>query len=161
MKDSESLAAQLLEAEESLRTTLEQACATNLSRADTGELIRVEEMLAIASEAAKKAISIRRRRRHEHAPSPDDSRTGESREFTDAGGIRWTAWSVHPTSDDVEKNAKLLGDYREGWIAFESNTGKRRLRPIPVRWSTLDEQGLRDLLARAKDVPTRRLGERP
>ena len=81
MNETGPFAAELREAEEELKTTLERACSTNLSRADTGELIRVDEMLAIASEAAKKAISIRRRRHQDPAPSRRSARPAEHREF--------------------------------------------------------------------------------
>src|SRR3954468_16900588 len=40
-----------------LKHALDEACRADISRADTGELIRVEEVLAIANEAAKEAIS--------------------------------------------------------------------------------------------------------
>src|SRR6185312_7684326 len=48
-----------------LRTALDEACRTNFERANTGELIRVEEVLAIANEAAKEVISVRQRLRGE------------------------------------------------------------------------------------------------
>jgi len=52
----------LQEAEQQLDKTLAEVCETpSASRLDTGELIRVEESLALAAEAAKEAVSIRRK----------------------------------------------------------------------------------------------------
>ena len=52
----------LQEAEQQLDKTLAEVCETpSASRLDTGQLIRVEESLALAAEAAKEAVSIRRK----------------------------------------------------------------------------------------------------
>lgn len=160
MENTEPLAAELREAERALKSSLEQACSTNVSRADTGELIRIEEMLAIASEAAKKAISIRRRRhedRREPAPAPPG---GRQRRFTDEHGTEWMAWAVQPPGSRTERSAQLLGDFRHGWLAFESAGSKRRLHPIPDGWEDLDDTGLRALLVQAHSVPGRRTDDR-
>ena len=61
---------ELDEAERLLRESLGQVCATDPTRADTGEMIRLDEMLAIAGEAAKRAVSLRRRMRQEGKPAP-------------------------------------------------------------------------------------------
>jgi hypothetical protein len=50
-------------AESRLKSALDEACQTDVERVNTGELIRVEEVLAIANEAAKEAVSVRRRLR--------------------------------------------------------------------------------------------------
>lgn len=53
---------QLQRVEQQLDRTLEEVCETPLAeRLDTGQLIRVEESLALAAEAAKEAVSLRRR----------------------------------------------------------------------------------------------------
>src|SRR6185369_1479626 len=88
---------------------------------NTGELIRVEEVLAIANEAAKEAVSVRRRLRGQKreasrrtsAPSAaqpsvrdandpsgvsipaDQSRL---REVSGDGRVRWTVFAVYPDS---------------------------------------------------------------
>lgn len=67
---------QLKKAEQQLDQTLAEVCETETAaRLDTGELIRVEETLALAAEAAKEAVSLRRRM---HADQERDS--GEGRE---------------------------------------------------------------------------------
>lgn len=54
----------LEEAEGRLNETLEEVCdSPAVETLDTGEFIRVEESLSIAAEAAKEAVSLRRKRR--------------------------------------------------------------------------------------------------
>lgn len=61
---TDALRPQLEKAEEQLDRTLEQVCETpSAARLDTGQLIRVEESLALATEAAKEAVSLRRKMR--------------------------------------------------------------------------------------------------
>jgi hypothetical protein len=60
-RDSAELRPQLAEATESLGDALKEACSMDPSSANTGELIQIDELLAIAGESAKKAISVRRR----------------------------------------------------------------------------------------------------
>ena len=60
-RDSAELRPQLAEATESLEGALKEACSMDPSSANTGELIQIDELLAIAGESAKKAISVRRR----------------------------------------------------------------------------------------------------
>jgi len=72
----EPLRPQLKKVEQQLDRTLAEVCETETAaRLDTGELIRVEENLALAAEAAKEAVSLRRRM---HADQERGS--GEGRE---------------------------------------------------------------------------------
>ena len=58
----EPLRPRLEDAERKLDETLEEVCESPAAeKLDTGELIRVEETLALATEAAKEAVSLRRR----------------------------------------------------------------------------------------------------
>lgn len=67
---------QLKKVEQQLDRTLAEVCETETAaRLDTGELIRVEENLALAAEAAKEAVSLRRRM---HADQ--ERHSGEGRE---------------------------------------------------------------------------------
>ncbi len=60
----DDLEPRLRAAEESLGASLEEVCADQSpEEMDTGELIRVEETLAIAAEAAKEAVTLRRKRK--------------------------------------------------------------------------------------------------
>ena len=64
---AEPLRPKLQEAEQQLDRTLAEVCETpTASRLDTGQLIRVGESLALAAEAAKEAVSLRRKLRVDH-----------------------------------------------------------------------------------------------
>ena len=160
MRD-EPLAIEQREAEDALKTSLQEACQMDVSRADTGELIRVEEMLAIATDAAKKAISIRRKRRQERrdlaeaVPEPGPQRT-----FTGADGAVWTVRAVQPQGVGPGNHSRLPGAFRSGWLAFECDGRKRRLSPIPANWDQLGDQELGELCGEAEEAPVRRRDDR-
>lgn len=180
MYDDAELQPTLQEAQETLKHSLSEACGTDPSRADTGELIRLEEMLSIASDAAKKAVSVRRRlgekRRKSAAKAPREplpERTTPTeghdavshpalvqRTFTDARGVAWSVWSVYPSQGAA--NAALRGTFSQGWLAFECDVERRRLSPIPDDWEQLDEAGLASLCGQAVTAaPPRRRSSRP
>ena len=160
------LVPELRDAELALDQALAQACASKSpSGADTGELIRVEEMLAIASEAAKRAISLRRRRRSEKTQRATRWAMGDAeaaaglgashRTFTDARGIWWDVFAVYPDARQAP-HSSLKGTFQQGWLCFDSGTEKRRLSPIPDDWRTVAEQDLEELAKRAKLASSRR-----
>lgn len=60
-RNSAELQPQLVAAQEKLGDALKEACAMDPAKANTGELIQIEELLAIANDSAKMAISVRRR----------------------------------------------------------------------------------------------------
>jgi hypothetical protein len=35
-----------------------------------------------------------------------------------------------------------MGDFREGWLTFDNGTERRRLAPVPERWSELPDERL-------------------
>ena len=60
--DDHPLRPTLAATELQLQSALEEVCEdVSIPEANTGELIRIEETLAAASDAAKRAISLRRR----------------------------------------------------------------------------------------------------
>ena len=61
----DSLEPKLAQAQETLDAALEKACGVDVRKADTGEMIRIEETLAIAAQAAKEVVSVRLRRRNQ------------------------------------------------------------------------------------------------
>jgi hypothetical protein len=168
-EQSEFLRPRLVEAQETLKETLDHACRAEIYSADTGELIRIEEMLAIADEAAKEAISIRRKLRRDTEisrpntsgapqrvaarPDPDPAALEPHRVFEDASGTRWDAYAIHPSASSGR--VRLPEPYRNGWLAFESAAEKRRLSPIPEGWQSLPDDALRALCGRAEIVPRR------
>lgn len=169
-EQNEYLRPRLEQAQETLRESLAEACGAEIYSADTGELIRIEEMLAIADEAAKEAISIRRRLRGDEEralPAPSDELPRSAtviesdggvaveahRLFEDAGGTRWDAFAIHPSASAAR--VRLPEPYRSGWLAFESMGEKRRLSPIPDGWQSMPDDALSALCGRAEIVPRR------
>lgn len=93
------------------------------------------------------------------------------REFTDADGVRWEAWDVHPThverrlaeaaegAPDRERRVADQGarmqvrpEFAHGWLAFQSRHERRRLAPAPVGWEELDDDALGRLCAQADRI---------
>jgi hypothetical protein len=62
---SDPLEPRLAEAQQTLDRALDEACGVDVSKANTGEMIRIEETLAIAAAAAKEVVSVRLRRREQ------------------------------------------------------------------------------------------------
>lgn len=170
------LTPELREAEETLEAALAEACAAKpASEIDTGELIHVEEMLAVASDAAKRAVSLRRKRRvdsEDRAASGGQraragraamadaeaaaSRSAVHRTFTGEGGVTWDVFAVYPEAR-LSPHSQLKGTFSQGWLCYDSGVEKRRLSPIPDDWQTLSDQELERLAARA-EVAARKRG---
>src|ERR1051325_4721773 len=130
-EEHEALRPKLERAQETLQLALDQACNADLGDADTGELIRLEEVLAIANEAAKEAVSVRRRLGRGRPGTAEGHR-----EIEDERGIRWTVFAVFPSTLTSER-APLREPYTRGWLAFDSGMETRRLAPVPENWATL------------------------
>lgn len=171
---SDPLRPDLREAADTLEHALAEACASKpADEADTGELIRVEEMLALAGEAARRAISIHRQGREqaESAGAEPESVEGQMgdqpvaqshRLFDDARGVRWDVWAVYPEGRPSQVSA-LPGTFQTGWLVFESTNEKRRLSPIPSNWQSLPPGELELLCERAETAsrrPPRAPGDR-
>ena len=63
----DSLEPHLTAAQEALDAALEKACNVDVHKANTGEMIQIEETLQIAANAAKEVVSVRLRRRSKKA----------------------------------------------------------------------------------------------
>src|SRR4051812_18018005 len=121
-------------AKTTLRSALHEACRANLDRADTGELIRIEEVLAIANEAAKEVISVRRRlsSRKQAAEVPKETESEErsapgvpaSREVRDTAGIVWRVFAVYPSNRSGRPAVR--DRFRDGWLSFDCEVETRR-----------------------------------
>ena len=92
------------------------------------------------------------------------------REFDDSEGVHWQVWEVIPQS--VERRAlrerrlspRAAHERRKrhevrlrvgngtvpGWLVFESDRVKRRLRPIPHAWFDSSDTELESMCARAE-----------
>lgn len=154
----------------SLKASLDEVCGTDVQRLDTSESVRIEEVLAIASEAAREVVSIRRKRRQGKRPRTSgptaaplvalagmpaaDASIGAHRVFVDERGVRWDAFAVMP-STDRSGVARLPEQYRHGWLCFESSTEKRRLGPIPALWQKATDAELRQYRNAAQPVVSR------
>jgi hypothetical protein len=80
----EPLRPKLTDIEKQLDKTIDEVCeAPSAANLDTGELIRVEETLALAAEAAKEAVSLRRRMRVDRQRDAERSPTGSEGAPTD------------------------------------------------------------------------------
>jgi hypothetical protein len=146
--DEDALQPQLERATTTLKTALETACGADIDDADTGELIKIEEVLAIANEAAKEAVSVRRRLRS------DSKRTHAGRrEVEDGRGIRWLVFAVYPSSPSGRST--LNERFRGGWLSFDCGMETRRLAPIPAGWDALTDEELVALCETAEVAPRR------
>ena len=179
MDPTEPLRAELRKAEEELEEALAEACAAPpAGEADTGELIRVEEMLEVATDAAKRAVSLRRRRRADDAERTDRAdrklRGGQAvmadaeaaaspgathRTIIDARGVSWDVFAVHPEAR-LSPHSQLRGTFSQGWLCYDSGTDKRRLSPIPENWQSLSDAELERIAERAEVAPRRRSSDR-
>lgn len=145
--EPEPLEPTLERAKRTLRSALSEACRADLEHANTGELIHIEEVLAIANEAAKEAVSVRRRLGVERERSA-------AREVEDADGVRWVVFAVYPST---RSGRPAVSDrFRNGWLSFDSGTETRRLVPVPPDWTALSDQALCELCERAEVSPRRR-----
>lgn len=157
-KESRPLDAQIQQVTAALKASLDEACDADVQQLDTGESIRMEQVLASASSAAKKVVSLRREQRQAKRPRAS-SRTeatmpGEHRQFVDEQGVRWDAFAVMPTSD-APSLTRLPEQFQQGWLCFDSATEKRRLGPIPEHWESASDDELRRLRDTAQPVPQR------
>ncbi len=80
------------------------------------------------------------------------------REFTDSRGIEWQVWDVSPSHlHPATRGEDYMGDLQDGWLAFESAKGMRRLQaPYPGNWTQASLRELEALCQRASTVVRRR-----
>ena len=166
--DNEVLQPQYERARTVLATALGEACAVDVGRASTDELVRIEETLETARNAAKEVVSIRLMRRQRRtrgtkqstpkASAPADMAPAVTqRIFDDIRGRRWRVFAVHPSATTIESGA-LPESFRDGWLSFESGDEKRRVAPIPPAWEELPMDELQLLCHRAERASKRTSG---
>jgi hypothetical protein len=159
-EESRPVDAQLERVTASLKASLEEVCAADVQRLDTSESLRIEHVLAIASDAAREVVALRRRARQRARAKPpsDMPPAAEHRRFVDERGVSWDAFAVLPTPEP-RGLARLPEQYQHGWLCFESATEKRRLGPIPSEWQTVNDEALRRFRDAAQPVQQRPLPE--
>lgn len=168
-QSTEGASAELQAVTRVLHSALEEACGAEITRADTGELLRVEQALAVASEAARKVVDIRRGRQRGRTASkrPPGRGAGPAtdpaglevanrphRVFVDGAGVKWDAFAVYPSAHGTGR-ARLPMSYQNGWLSFDSGTERRRLGPIPEGWHAMPDEALSAVCARAEPAPQR------
>jgi hypothetical protein len=118
----------------------------------------------VASDAARRAIALKRKARQEHLPQTveglapagaDQGTASAHRAFTDARGVTWDVWAVYPEGRRPSQLSALPGSFQTGWLVFESLGEKRRLSPVPSGWSALSPEALEQLCEKAS-AATRR-----
>ena len=92
------------------------------------------------------------------------------RQIRDDADCVWDVWEVNPGAVarkvTEERRAQVAGstprkamqivvadDLREGWLAFQCETERRRISPVPLGWEAMTDDELLTLLARATPVP--------
>jgi hypothetical protein len=138
---------------------LTEVCAlTTLTEADTGELIRIDALVDEASDALKRAILLRRRKRADDAARDaeraayeamaglEEEASGEAthRILRDRRGVRWDVFAVY-TDALMAARWHLKPPFAQGWLCFDSVEERRRLAPIPVQWYRLGNAQLEAL----------------
>jgi hypothetical protein len=181
-RDPEAVEPALRKAEADLARHLEEACEgvdqKDLSQESMDELLRLEDELLAAARAAEEAVRLRRQRGERPAsdseataPAPaadtqraaDDTAAYRVREFRDREGRSWRVWQVRPGSAGRAANPeRYLGEYVNGWLAFETMEGdaRKRLPRFPAAWLGMSDAELELLLPQAADVRLR-LGKDP
>ena len=157
---SDPLGVALHQTEAELAEKLQDACAPaerDISDESTVEVAKLSDSLLAAARAAKDVVSLRKRRRERTRPVSVVAGEG-IREFLDAEGREWRVWPVTPGPGRTGKPEPSLGEFQEGWLAFETldETARRRLPHYPTDWLGMSDEKLRELLQKAIDAPTRR-----
>jgi len=74
------------------------------------------------------------------------------RTIADSTGVVWTVFEVKKQGGPKEQWSYLPEQFGNGWLCFESGVSKRRLTPVPARWTEYSDTELAGLLARAEPV---------
>ena len=131
-EDVETLRPKLEEAQRALHAALDEACNTDVQGADTTELLRLEESLTVARDAAEKVIGILSSLPPQHQP-PEEVPSEMHRFFVDERGVQWDAFAVYP-SRATQGRSTLPAPYDKGWLAIQCPDAIRRVTPIPPGW---------------------------
>lgn len=143
----------LEDARKALDAALDEACDIDVRGADIADVMRLEEQLTVAREAAGNVIAALRRLRPEQADTAD-SPSDTHRVFVDDQGVQWDAFAVHPSA---AKGQTLPPPYDKGWLAIQCPEGVRRVTPIPEGWKECSRDEFCRLLENAAMAPRRTL----
>jgi hypothetical protein len=151
--DVKVLRPKLERAQKALEAALEEACETEVSSADTTELLRLEESLTVAREAARNAIDVLRTL-HRDRQEAEESPSGTHRLFVDDSGVEWDAFCVYP-SRPTSGRSTLPAPYDKGWLSIQCQEEIRRVTPIPEGWRELPRAKLCEIVSKAVPAPRR------
>jgi hypothetical protein len=162
---SDPLVAALQHTEAELAEKLEEACVPDtreVSEESTAELAKLSDSLLAAARAAKDVVSLRKRKHQKEGKSDHLAADEAIREFTDGDGKSWRVWAVTPTHSRTSRRESNLGEFEQGWLAFETldEELRKRLPHYPAEWRTMSDAKLQELLGLAVEAPTRRLEPR-
>jgi hypothetical protein len=147
-----NLRPRLEEAQKALDAALEEACETDIQSDDISQLMRLEERLTVAREAANNVITTLQQlvpeQRQDDAPQRDAHRV-----FVDDRGVQWDAFAVYPSRSKGRET--LPPPYDQGWLAIQCPEGIRRLTPIPQGWQECSRDEFCRLLESAPLTPRR------
>ena len=152
-EQTEVLRPKLQEAQRALDAALDEACETDIERADTTDLIRLEESLTIAREAARTVIGVLQRLVGKSGEL-EEVQPPTHRIFIDNHGVQWDAFAVYP-SRATKGRSSLPAPYDKGWLALQCPEGLRRLTPIPETWKECSREEFCQILDKATAVPRR------
>ena len=74
------------------------------------------------------------------------------RTIADSAGIQWMVFEVERQDTAADRWSHLPPEFANGWLCFESDFSKRRLAPVPTRWSEFSDSELERLLVQAHPV---------
>lgn len=149
----EVLRPRLEEAQKALDEALNEACDTNLESVDAPELMRLEESLTVAREAARRVIGVLQRLDRDPREMAG-ARRDAHRIFVDDSGVQWDAFVVYPSLASKTRG-RLQDAYKEGWLAIQCDKGVKRLAPIPQGWRECSHGEFCRLADKAEIVPRR------
>jgi hypothetical protein len=78
-----------------------------------------------------------------------------TRTLQDRYGVVWLVWQVLPGQQPGTRgytDASVTEETAEGCLTFESECEKRRIRPIPPRWTEYSDDELRAMCRMASPV---------
>ena len=80
--------------------------------------------------------------------------TVQTRRFTDSGGTEWEVYLLVSTPQTVTLPPTLPNQFRpfKTWLAFDSETERRRLWPVPLGWKDATTEELTTFLRLATKV---------
>lgn len=76
----------------------------------------------------------------------------EMRTIADSAGVEWTLFEVERQNTGSDRWSHLPAEFVNGWLCFESDFSKRRLTPVPPRWTEFSDAELGRLLVQAHPV---------